>query len=220
MTLEQLVKLSDVYFIAKHKIELVQDYITISDIIFSDGTFSHHILPDGYIEITDLKNANFIVFADKNQEIFLGIYINILESKFKIIVDAIQSIKNQLNLVKNTTNTTEETESNIETQEEISQEEVIIRDVDTNQKDETTLLDIVDFACLDCGSTEMTPFKYNLMGDITTQCKHCKTIFTLTPSRYYVLKSRTSLADPSQYAIPKAVYNQLLHNSECDKYEY
>ena len=189
MNLAQLCQLADVFYIAENKKELDQHYIASSEIIFTDGKNKHHIDADGYICIKDIDNANYIIFLDQDGNIYLGIYKYIQESKYKEIVDGLHHIREQLGLHKHA-------RTHINTPEEEAEKPP---EPMTDRRDHTNesiisddLVDINNPICEECGSTEFnTPFIYNSKYEIECVCSKCGIQYTLVPSKYYIIKSKT-----------------------------
>ena len=187
MNLLNVCAIADIYYIAENKLELDQEYLSSSELIYSDGTFSHHINKDGYIKIFDIYDANYLVFIDQNGNLFLAVYKFIADNKFKDIINAMNSIREQTGMHKHDKSANEDTNISPETINE--------------------LVDINNMVCSVCGSTEFyEPFVYNEnKRDINCQCKSCNTIYELAPSKYYVIKSKKIFIPNSDHSITRKI---------------
>lgn len=191
MTLLNLCSLADSYYIAELKGELNQDYFSSSDLIYSDGTFDHHINKDGYIKITNLQGANYILFMDQSGNIFLSIYKYTSEPKYKEIIDNMNHIRDQTGMYKHSEsifNNIAAPKINIPKDKvEVPREEDEVLKLANDE-----LVNINNLSCSVCGSTNFVePFELDHEGTIRCQCNQCRTIYELMPSKYYLVKSKT-----------------------------
>ena len=194
MNLADICTIADSYYIAENKLELNQEYLSSSELIHSDGTFSHHINKDGYIVIYDIVDANYIVFIDQSGDLFLGIYRYIQDIKFKEIIDNMNVIRNQTGMHKHNAS-------------------VEVTDIEPNRECDPVLKDAADdlvninnMICTECGSKDFVePFAYDSDKNITCQCKTCSTIYKLSPSKYYAIKSKTIFSNVNDILITREV---------------
>ena len=166
MKLQELCSLVDQYYIAEHKAELNKRYLAMSETIITDGTNTHYVDADGYVNIKDV-DAEYIIFFDSNSKLYLGIYKYIQDNKFKEILDGINTLRRHVGnaIIKPSTNVTQL---------------------------ENGLVDVNNMTCTECGSTDFSKFSVSASSnEIECTCKNCKTKFKLIPSKYYIIKSKT-----------------------------
>lgn len=182
MRIRDLCQMADQSYVAQHEAELNKKYIASSDVIYSDGTNSHYIDAEGYINIENISSdTSYIIFIDQAGQVYLGIYQYIEDSKFKEIMDNLKKIR----LISNG----------------------YIKKVNTdNLSTKDGLIDMNNLICSECGSKEFTQFKYvNTIGEIECRCKFCRTNYTFAPSRYYFIKSKTVVYPANKYGINVAL---------------
>ena len=206
MNLSNLCSLADAYYVAEDRSELNQKFIDSSEIIYSDGTNSHHIDNDGYIDINNIKDADYIVFLDQNANVFLGIYKYILEPKYKEVIDALNRLRSQTGMHKH--NRTPDKEKIYEYHgydtgpKPVKPVEPKREDDKILKKAPADLVNINDMTCSECGSKDfIQPFRYDKEWNISCQCAKCSTVYKLIPSKYYVIKSITKFKDTSKETI-------------------
>lgn len=170
MELINLCQLCDQYEIVDTKPQLDRDYYSHSNSIYSDGRVISHINSEGYIHITNVEDADYIMFAGINHAIYLGIYKYTPEVKYKEILDRLNRLKNM---------TAEMLEENINNN---------VKTVTQN----TDLVDINNFACDQCGYIDKLQFTRSPTNPdaLICKCNQCKSEYTLVPSRYYRISSK------------------------------
>lgn len=197
MTLSNLCSLADTYYIAEHKPELNQTYISSSEFIYSDGTFKHHINNDGYIEIGEIVDANYVTFIDQAGNLYLAIYKYIQEIKFKEIIDRINKIRDQTGMHKHSTVIVD----NDSDAEPPAEKDKIL----TNSAD-GDLVNVNNMVCSICGSNKFVePFVYDADHNITCECENCRTVYYLIPSKYYIIKSKTIFTASTNNAVTRKI---------------
>ena len=72
--LEDVCGLFDSFYIANTQTQMNKHYIAISSVIFSDGGYHKDAHKDGYIHITDIDDASYIIFINTNKELYLAVY--------------------------------------------------------------------------------------------------------------------------------------------------
>lgn len=188
MNLSNVCAISDTYYIAENKLELNQEYLSSSELIYTDGNYNSHINKDGYIKIFDVYDANYLVFIDESGNLFLAVYKFIADIKFKDIINAINDIREQTGMHKHDKSANKK-------------EDEVSESIDE-------LVDINNMTCDVCGSEDFVePFKYDKDRNITCQCKGCNTIYKLSPSKYYAIKSKTIFSNANDILITREVTN-------------
>ena len=188
MNLINLCAMADSYYIAEHKAEINQNYLSSSELIYTDGECEHHINRDGYIEISNITNANYIVFMDQAGNVFLSIYKYILDVKYKDVLDALNQLRAQTGMYKHNANY-EVPKNNLDVNP--NKIEPLREDDEILKLGPDELVNVNSMKCSICGSTDfIEPFKYDYNWNIKCQCKKCNTIYTLIPSKYYLVKSK------------------------------
>lgn len=179
MLLQNVCSFTDSYYIAEYRSELNQDFYASSEMIYTDGTYDHEITCDGYIHIKNLYNADYILFLDKSSELFLGVYKHIHEVKFKEIVYGINTLRKEMQDLQGS----EDEKTKEEKEEERSELEI------TN----SNMVDINNMVCTECHKSDFKePFTYIPdTGELICECNVCHTIFTLIPSKYYLIKNKS-----------------------------
>lgn len=168
MTLENLCALFDQAEVVDEKIDLSHDYYSFSENIYTDGKETHNINREGYIHITDVKDATYIAFVDRNHNTYLCIYRYAQETKYKEILD-------KYNILKSTVKGDKKSNSN-----------------NSNSIITSDLIDINSFRCTECDSDKDLTYKRSTTNPdiLMAKCEKCKTEYTFTPSKYYKLASK------------------------------
>ena len=178
MTFENVLDLFDNYYIADTQAALNQEYIANSSSIYCDGTYDHHVKSDGYIKIYNISNtANYIIFLDKNGDLFISIYKYIDEAKFKQIVDYLNDLRKSTGIRRHSTN-------------HLHLSEI---EADSN------IFDINTLECLECNN-ELRFTKVKNSDTIVGYCHRCNIEYALIPSKFYVLKAVKHLYSDNQNA--------------------
>lgn len=170
MNLTDLCSLCGQYEIVDTKSQLDKDYYSYSNIIYSDGHVKSHINSEGYIHITNVENADYIMFIGIDYSIYLGIYHRTPDTKYKEIIDNLNKLKKI---------SSEILESKVD------------NDKDTLQN--TDLVDINTFTCIQCGSNKPMKFTRNRNNNpdaLHCKCDNCKSEYTLVPSKFYRISSK------------------------------
>lgn len=176
MRINDLCSFSDQYYIAECKEELNKKYVSSSEVIYTDGTNTRRIDEDGYIHIENV-DAEYIIFIDRDDKVYLGIYKYIQDSKHKEIIDELKMIRLQ--------------NKNMSSAKNQSTNNIALDDI----------IDINNMVCTECGSKDLSKFSTNTStGEIECTCKVCKTKFKLVPSKYFVIKSKTIFMDTKNAA--------------------
>lgn len=219
MTLTNLCNLADAYYIAKHKYEINQDHIASSNLIYSDGTSKHHVNNDGYIHITSVDDASYLIYLDQEGNVFLWIYELTPEIRYKEIIDNMNtlrsitgmqkhSIKIQSKLINNKKESINKENPKEEKQElksnkskkEIPESITIepIKPKRFKREDDiylsaapSEIVDVNNLECTECKSKEFSIYVENDDYSIECTCDHCGTSFVLIPSKYFIIKSKT-----------------------------
>jgi hypothetical protein len=181
MTIENLCVLFDGNTVVDKKNQLDNEYIASSNIIYSDGKFSTKIDSSGYIHINNISDTtNYLIYIDQNGDIFLVIYKYIAETKFKEIIDKLNSIRDQTGMRKHS---------------------LLNRTEDGMALDDMAdLKDINDLHCESCND-KMEIVKIYKNGDMIAICNKCNIKYALKPSKYYVLAAKTKIYSSNKYSI-------------------
>lgn len=201
MNLNELLKQPDTYYIAATRAKISEsEYLSQSELIYSDADFKHHIRSDGYIKITNINlKVNYIVFLDSNGNIFLAIYKFIPEEKYKEVCDAICSLRKQLGVYAHnpeplpdaeTVSTTQEIKGNNVSSVLSKEEDGMERADESLTISLNGIYDMNNFSCPDCHSQDVDDVKIS-GWEVIKQCNSCGTQFNMVPSRFYIIKSRT-----------------------------
>ena len=204
MNIDDFNKLADGVFIAKHQAEIGQiDHTAYSSVIYTDGEYSTKVNANtGYITISNIVNATYLIYLDMNQKVILYIYENILKTTLKHVYDELAAIRSAIvPHVEDESPEDKDKPDNID-DHTVGIDNVTYREFKDDRNIRQTLLhfngliDINDMVCDTCGSTE---FKGPMICDdkitLEYQCIKCNTIFRLIPSRYFVVDSKTVFMD-------------------------
>lgn len=172
MTLNEVCACFDQYEIVDTQIEIDREYYAAMQITYSDGEVKSHITREGYIHITSVYNASYIIFVNREYETCLCVYKYIPDIMCKYIIENLHALQAVMN------------KSNINTYNEnvIIDNDHILNDV----------IDINTFTCTECDSKEKMIFtrsKTNIEA-LESKCKYCKTEYVFVPSKYYKLSSK------------------------------
>jgi DNA-directed RNA polymerase subunit M/transcription elongation factor TFIIS len=174
VTINNVCSLFDQFEIVDVQAGLNREYYASSEIVYSDGEVESNINSEGYIHITYVHNATYIIFIDRDDNCFLCIYKYASETKYKEIID-------NMNRLKKLSGKIDDKEAKIQ------------EDIDNISKTITDdLIDINEFKCTECKSTDKMNFTRSTKESDVLMCKcnHCKTEYTFTPSKYYRLASK------------------------------
>ena len=177
MTLVDLCNFFDRSEIVDTQMDIDRDYYVSVDTIFTDGEYKTTIGTDGYLQITSVHDATYLMFVDIEHKIYLCIYKYIPESKYKHILQRLQLLKIAINKLNGTNNDEDDIDNVIE--------DLIDDDV----------IDINNFACTECDNNHNFKFKRLKTNPeiICTKCNICYTEYTLTPSKYYKIASKKTI---------------------------
>ena len=173
MTIYDLCSHFDRSEIVDTQLEIDRDHYASIDTIFTDGEYKTSIGDNGYLKISNVCNANYIMFIDLENKIYLCIYKYISVSKFKPILQRLQMLKNTINKL----NGSPCNNDNVDIIDNLIDDDVI---------------DINTFCCIECDSySEFTFTRSKTNPDILqAKCDKCKTEYTFTPSKYYKIASK------------------------------
>lgn len=194
----------DNYILVDHRAQFeLMTFKTSYASIETDGKFKTSIDADSkLLLISNLTNAEYIIYLDENDKVILYIYSRIPEIKLKEIKDGAHRLWNHL-IELNKQQTDEEEEQKASTAksdtstamisaEQLTHDEAIKKMLLYNEG----LVDLNNMHCNVCDHNEF--FDFVLCDDMKTieaQCAHCYTIYRLIPSKYYVVHSRTIFVD-------------------------
>lgn len=180
MELADICAMVDTYYIAENKLELDQSALSFSEHIYSDGTYDQTITKEGYVKIFNIKNANYLIFIDSKNQLYLSIYKYISNTKFKEITDEIEELRELLN-------TNDESSSD--------------KSSDTIPNKLDGLIDINNMVCTECGSNDIKEFYHHENHLIRCMCNNCGTEYVLEPSKYYIIKSKKVINKSNQNTV-------------------
>ena len=183
MELTDICAMVDTYYIAENKLELNQPALSFTEHIYSDGTYDQTITKEGYVKIFNIKNANYLIFIDSKNQLYLSVYKYISSTKFKEITDDIKELKELLN------------------NDESSNKFTIPNELDG-------LIDINNMICTECGSNDIKEFYHHENHLIRCICNNCGTEYILEPSKYYIIKSKKVINKSNQNTININIKNQ------------
>lgn len=176
MELADICAMVDAYYIAENKLELNQPALSFTEHIYSDGTYDQTITKEGYVKIFNIKNANYLIFIDSKNQLYLSVYKYISSTKFKEITDDIKELKELSN------------------NDESSDKSTIPNELDD-------LIDINNMVCTECGSNDIKEFYHHENYLIRCVCNNCGTEYVLEPSKYYIIKSKKVINNSNQNTI-------------------
>lgn len=170
MTIAELCNLFDRYEVVDTKMQLDREYYSNTNTIYSDGNIKTSIGKDAYVRVS-VYDANYVMFVDIENKIYLCVYRYIPTTKFKQIKQELQLLKNEINkLSDNNTN-----------------------DITNCINDD--VIDINAFKCTECKSDEKLIFYRSKDNSdiLITKCNICKSEYTFVPSKYYKLASKRTV---------------------------
>ena len=175
MTVNEVCAYFDRYEIVDTQIEIDREYYSAmgESSIYTDGEFKCNVNRDGYIHITSVQNASYIIFVDREYKTCLCIYKHIPDITCKYIIENLHLLQNKINtyMIKD------------------SNEEIPIIE---NHNIESDIIDINAFTCTECDCKKKLNFirsKDNI-DVLKTKCDNCKTEYEFVPSKYYKLSSK------------------------------
>lgn len=182
MTLEKLCSKFDRAEVVNTQMQLDRVYYASTDTIYSDGNIKTSIRDDGYIRIDSVQDANFVIFVDLENKIYLCIYNYTPENKYKLILQKLRLLKNIINELNGT-----DLSENMVT-------ETINNHIDND------VIDINIFTCTECGSEEKLEYNRSKTNPeaLEAKCTKCQTEYTFVPSKYYKLSSKRIIYFKSQ----------------------
>lgn len=172
MTLTELCSLFDRYEIVETQTQIDRRYYATTETAYSDGKIESTVGNDAYIHINSVHNATYLMFVDIEHKIYLCVYKYIPNSKYKVIRQQLQILKNIINKLNNI--------------DEYNDIDALDNHIDDD------VIDINTFTCTECDSEERLVFNRSKTNPeaITTKCKTCKTEYVFVPSKYYKLSSK------------------------------
>lgn len=175
MTVQEVCTYFDLSQIVDAQIEIDRDYYSAmgESSIYTDGEIKSHVTNEGYIHITSVQNATYIIFADREYHTCLCVYKYIPDITCKYIIENLHRLQYKIN--------TTMVDNNIGNND---------TNIDSHINDD--VIDINTFTCTECDSDEKMVFKRSGSNcDILeAKCKTCKTEYTFTPSKYYKMASK------------------------------
>lgn len=227
MTLVNICNLADAYYIAKHKYEINQDHIASSTLIYSDGTCKHHVNNDGYIHITSVEGATYLIYLDQEGNVFLWIYELTPELKYKEIIDSMNKLRQITGMQKHSIEVKSKINNKKDSKTEEfkdKKEEIKTDNVDKEKPEQfiiepvrprlfkreddkyisaapAEIVDVNNLVCTECKSTEFSSYIENNDYSIECTCDKCGTSFIFVPSKYYILKQKIVPTDMSSNEI-------------------
>lgn len=193
MRLRNLCKMFDVASIVEKQSQVSGKFTASSENIYSDGHVHQRINSEGYIEITKIDgNPNYVIFLDRNGEIFIQIYKYTPDTLYKRIIDDLNKLCDELGVYHEhvdisqiTANIDPKTNQNqVHHQTQHDGPSLTLPD-----SLKSRVIDINTFKCPDCNigiSYRKIPNSDAIIGF----CSKCFVEYTLMPSRFYVIKSK------------------------------
>ena len=167
MTFENILDLFDDHYVAETQAALDQEYTANSNNIFCDGSFEHHVKSDGYIKIYNISHdANYVIFLDKDGDLFISIYKYIDEPKYKHIIDHLNELRKTTGVHRHSAHSMHLAEI----------------------EHDNNIFDINTLDCLECGN-ELRFTRIKDSDTIVGYCHKCNIEYALIPSKFYVLKA-------------------------------
>jgi len=178
MTVTDICSLFDAHFIADKQEQLDDEYITSSMNIYTDGTYDYEINEkNGLIMLTNVHNANYLIFVTELGHLFLAIYKYTPESEFTNITTDLTKLKRQI--------------SN-EPQNTLDDNNIKLDIGDIISKDDQ-LININNFKCLDCNNKLIFNKPSNNTDTIIAYCNNCAVEYALIPSKFYIIKAKKEI---------------------------
>lgn len=175
MNLANLCRLFDQCEIVDTQIQIDKDYFATIENIYSDGNFKTNVTREGFIHITSVKDANYIMYIDRQYHICACIYKYTLETSYKEIIDRLNGLRDVLDKVKG------------------SDDDEITNSINNHIDDD--VIDINLFICTECDCKEKMEFTRSKTNPdaLISVCNMCKTEYTFVPSKYYKLSSKKNI---------------------------
>lgn len=166
--LQEVCDLFDSYYIANSMIQMDKRYVAVSGLVHSDGSYTKEAHRDGFVYIENVKDANYIVYIDKNKELSLAVYRYTSESKLADIELICKEIRNNMH-------------------------ELIWDDEDGDGVPDNNTINVEDPRCPFCNSPIVVC--NNSMGDkmlYVAKCNDCNKGYVLEPDDNYRITSITN----------------------------
>lgn len=173
MTIENLCDLFDSHMIVDKMNKMENTFTASSELIYSDGEFDHNIDSEGYIKISNIRDAMYIIFIDSAGDIFLCVYKYIPETKYKNVIDKLNKVR-EITGMKRHNNIGEAANDRI--------------------RINNSLVDINNLQCPEC--KEIMSVKEKSGKELMiAECSNCGTKLLLEPSKYYVITTKQQKYD-------------------------
>jgi ribosomal protein L37AE/L43A len=190
MTLTNLCTLFDSYNIVDKQTQVSNTFYASSEFIHSDGLVHSHIEKHGYIEITNVENAYYIMFVDQNGDLFLNIYKYTPETMYKEIIDNMNKIRAATGIHRHVdTSLSNDVYNDDDTSDDDGNGTAEKEDIDLPASVRSKYVDLNTFTCPEC-KEKISYHKIKDSDVVIGTCKKCNTEYTLVPSKYYVLRAK------------------------------
>lgn len=178
MTLNNLSRLFDQCEIVDTQIQIDKDYFATVDSIFTDGEYRTNITSGGFIHINSVKDANYIMYIDRQYNVCACIYKYTLETMYKEIIDRLNGLREILDKVKSING---------------DYDEELLNSINNHIDDD--VIDINLFVCTECDCKDKMEFNRSKTNPdaLIAICDICKTEYTFVPSKYYKLSSKKNI---------------------------
>jgi hypothetical protein len=170
MKFEQLKKYFDVFEIVDNHLDLDREFLSVSERIFTDGEVKFNVNREGYLHITSVQNAMYILFIDTEHNLYCCVFKYIPTTKFKEIIRHAGVLKRI-------------TENDYKIDKDYLDDGINVED---------DLIDINEFTCTECDCEDTLIFTRSATNPdaLITKCNKCCTDYTFVPSKYYKLSSK------------------------------
>ena len=182
MILSNICSMFDSYDVVEKASQIYGPLYASSEHIFTDGTYHSHINKNGYIEIYEIADANYIMFLDQTDAIYIKLYKYTPETMYKEIINNLNMLRKLTGIKSKVDDDSED--DDIEPEAEESKEDIKIPDSLRSK-----YVDINTFVCPEC-TGKMRYSKINGTDAIIVRCAKCSTEYTLMPSKYYVIRAK------------------------------
>lgn len=183
MILSNICALFDSYDVVEKSSQVYGPMYASSEHIFTDGNYHSHIDKNGYIEIYEISDANYIMFLDQTGAIYIKVYKYTPETTYKEIINNLNMLR-KLTGIKSKVDEDPDDSTEDDNIQEDDKEDIKIPDSLRSK-----YVDINTFVCPECDG-KMRYAKINGTDAILARCAKCSTEYTLMPSKYYVIRAK------------------------------
>ena len=170
MKFKQLEKYFDLFEVVDNHLDLDREFFSVSENLFSDCEIKSNVNREGYIHITSIQNATYIMLIDTEHNLYCCVFKYIPTTKFKEIIRNAGVLKRII-------------ENDYKINKDHLEDGINVED---------DLVDINEFTCTECDCEDALIFTRSdtNLDALTSKCNKCHTEYTFVPSKYYRLSSK------------------------------